>query len=608
VVGCELIDTPLLDGLGQEERDCLAALFTRQEYPAGVAVIRQGEECASFFVVESGSLLAHSEQRGVLARLGPGECLGEIGMLTGQPASATITAATDLILQAAPQAEVRALLERTPLLARNLCRLLGRRLATASQQIEHSRLVLLVSATKEAGIGLVLNLASSVAYHLQQDVAVIDLSPGPNGSGIRPGPTFEHPWERLTVVRAEAMAPDELVSLAESMARQCRYVLAWAPETTRARLEPLLGSADRLIRIVSHEECRRNDAVSVKEQRDLPAELLVLGTPEPRSLAQAEAIERETGLKVCALLPDLPQALKPTDAAPDWVLRHRDTLFSRATARLARRLGGKSVGVALGGGSGRGYAHIGVLQALERLGIRPDVVAGTSIGACLGGLYAYGVPFHEMELMLRRLGQLVRGWSLPIYSLMAGSGLDRALRHSVPAHLQMEDFPLPCAFVATDLMSGEEIVLRRGCAWQSARASASIPGVFPPVEMHGRLLVDGGVVTPVPCRVARDLGADIVLGVSLETIGPREAPESSVQRGSGGARGPTWLAALIRALDLQLGSLNKVCVYEADVPLRTFTPALSLMNFRGGPEFLEAGERAVEAATDRLRALLPWVM
>src|SRR5713101_7175443 len=105
------MEIPLLDGLAPEERGRLTALFARRTYPAGAEVIRQGQSCDSFYVIESGSLVIHTAERGHLASRGPGECLGEVSMLTGAPASATVTALTDVVLRVAPQAEIRPLLE-----------------------------------------------------------------------------------------------------------------------------------------------------------------------------------------------------------------------------------------------------------------------------------------------------------------------------------------------------------------------------------------------------------------------------------------------------------------------------------------------------------------
>jgi predicted acylesterase/phospholipase RssA/CRP-like cAMP-binding protein len=627
--GSELIDSLLLDGLAPEDQSRLASLFTRLEYPAGAEIIRQGEPCGSLYIVESGSVLVHSSQQGQLAHRGPGECLGELSMFTAGPASATVTAVTDVVVQAIPQAQMRPLLEEVPVLARNFCRLLGRRLVASSQMAERSPLTLLCGAASRAGMGLALNLAASLAHHLQDKVALVDLSAPADGPGVKAAPTFEEPLERLTLVRTGRLAPDDLPPLVDALARQYRHVLAWAPEEAAERLDPISLAPDRLLVAADYETCRRMHDRSwlspwttnrAHEAGSMgAAEWLVLGVPEPRSSAAIEAIEQATGLPAAGLLPDPPAALK---TEPEWVLRCPDAPFARETARLARRLLGKTVGLALGCGAGRGHAHVGVLQALERRGVRPDFLAGASIGACVALFYACGIPFHEMELSVRRLGQCFRQRALPVYSFLAGTGLDRVARTAVPPGLRMQDLALPCGFVAADLHSGGEVLLREGDGWLCARASSTIPGVFPPARLDGRLLVDGGIVSPVPCHAVRRMGADIVLGVSLETASlsgtppingssPRvEEPGKANPAGSStlrkGRRAPTWPTVLLRALELLQQSLTQQCLQAADVPIRVFTPPTSLTDFAGGPEFLEAGELAVEVAQERLRELLPW--
>jgi NTE family protein len=160
--------------------------------------------------------------------------------------------------------------------------------------------------------------------------------------------------------------------------------------------------------------------------------------------------------------------------------------------------------------------------------------------------------------------------------------------------------------VAADFYTGDEVVLQHGSVWESTRASSSIPGFFPPMSLHGRLLIDGGVVSPVPCHVARAIGSDIVIGVSLDIAFPDSA-ESSAVAAVRAHRKPTWPEVLLRAYDTLQRSFAEMCLHDADVPIRVLTPPLPLTNFDGGPRFVEAGERAVEAAADQLRAHMPWI-
>ncbi|RCX07338.1 patatin-like phospholipase family protein [Extensimonas vulgaris] len=175
------------------------------------------------------------------------------------------------------------------------------------------------------------------------------------------------------------------------------------------------------------------------------------------------------------------------------------------------------VGVALGSGSARGLAHIGVLRALQEAGIAVDCVAGTSMGAVVGAVYASG----KIERMAERLRNL--DWAgivalldpvFPRSGLIDGQRVAEFVRAHVPGAL-IEDLALPFAAVATDWETGAEVVARSGELTEAVRASIAVPGIVTPVRSNGRLLVDGGLVNPVPVSVARALGAEVVIAVDL---------------------------------------------------------------------------------------------
>lgn len=177
----------------------------------------------------------------------------------------------------------------------------------------------------------------------------------------------------------------------------------------------------------------------------------------------------------------------------------------------------QKVGLALGSGSARGWAHIGVLRALAEAGITIQYVAGTSIGALVGAAYALG-KINELEAFARRLD-----WkhivsfldvTVPISGLIDGNKLT-ALFRELAGDIPIEDLPLPFRAVATDLLSGREVVLTSGELVSAVRASISIPGIFTPVKRDGRFLVDGGLLNPVPVSVVRNMGAEYVIAVDL---------------------------------------------------------------------------------------------
>ncbi len=175
------------------------------------------------------------------------------------------------------------------------------------------------------------------------------------------------------------------------------------------------------------------------------------------------------------------------------------------------------IGLALGGGAARGWAHIGVIRALDEAGIHPSVVAGCSIGAVVGGCFAAGKLDALAEFALSLTRRRVLGLLDP---RLTGSGLiggDR-LRRRLTRDLgdrSIDDLPIGFSSVATELGTGQEVWLTRGSLVEALRASYALPGLFAPVERDGRLLMDGTLVNPVPVTLARAMGADLVIGVNL---------------------------------------------------------------------------------------------
>ena len=177
------------------------------------------------------------------------------------------------------------------------------------------------------------------------------------------------------------------------------------------------------------------------------------------------------------------------------------------------------LGLALGGGVGRGWTHIGVIRALIEAGLKPDVIAGTSIGAVVGGCYAAG-KLDALEAWARSLTAIgvmrMMDFRMRQPSMIGGRRLERRLRENL-GDARVEALPMPFAAITTDLLTGHEVWRNRGDLVDAIRASYALPGVFPPIPYRHRLLIDGGIVNPVPVSACRALGADVVIAVSLHT-------------------------------------------------------------------------------------------
>jgi NTE family protein len=249
------------------------------------------------------------------------------------------------------------------------------------------------------------------------------------------------------------------------------------------------------------------------------------------------------------------------------------------------------IALVLGGGAARGFAHVGVIKALEAQGIVPDIVVGTSAGALVGGLYAAGFSGFELQKLVLQLEESqFSDWSLPDRGLLKGEALQNFV-NNVVGQRPMEKFGKLLAVVATDLNSGEPIVFRTGNTGMAIRASSSVPGLFQPVAINGREYVDGGLVSPVPVRIARSLGADFVIAVDISF------------RPQFGKTGST-IDVLMQTFSIMGQSISRRELPEADVVIRPHTPDLRATDFQDRHLAVLEGERAVAAILPELKAKL----
>ncbi len=257
----------------------------------------------------------------------------------------------------------------------------------------------------------------------------------------------------------------------------------------------------------------------------------------------------------------------------------------------ARRL--PRLGLALGGGAARGFAHVGVIQVLEQNGIRPDLVAGTSAGSLVAALYASGMNGAELERAALSMEEAtLTDWTLPINGrgVLKGDALARYVRQAVNGRL-IEQMALPLGILATDLGSGQGTLFRRGDAALAVRASSAVPGVFTPVAIAGREFVDGGLVAPVPVSQARAMGAEVVLAVDISAD-----PEGNNANG--------MLQVLLQTTAIMGQSINRHELKGADVVLRPALSGVGSADFSARQRSIAAGRAAMLAALPRLKAEL----
>jgi NTE family protein len=247
--------------------------------------------------------------------------------------------------------------------------------------------------------------------------------------------------------------------------------------------------------------------------------------------------------------------------------------------------------LALGGGAARGFAHIGVLEVLEGMGLRPEWVIGTSAGSLVGALYASGMTLAELKRQALALDEADLGdWTVTGRAPLKGEALERLVNRLI-ANKAIEAFPMKYAAVATDLFNGKPIYFVRGNAGQAVRASSSVPGVFEPVEIRGRDYVDGGLVSPIPVSAARALGARKVIAVDISAK-PRFQETDSI---------PKVMLQTFAIMGQQLASYE---LARADIVISPEVGDLGSGDFSQRVRAVAEGARAAQGQSEAIKRLI----
>lgn len=251
------------------------------------------------------------------------------------------------------------------------------------------------------------------------------------------------------------------------------------------------------------------------------------------------------------------------------------------------------IGLALGGGAARGFAHVGVIAVLEEAGLRPQLVVGTSAGSLVAALYASGKTSAQLQQTALNMEEVaITDWMLPIFGrgMFRGDALAKYVNELVVGRL-IENMAIPLGIVATDLGNGNAVLFQRGDTGTAVRASSAVPAVFVPVKINGRDYVDGGLVSPVPVRFARQMGADVVIAVDISNL-----PEANAADGS--------LQILLQTFAIMGKSINDFELKGADLVVRPSQAGLKSADFSSRQRAIDAGRAAMLAALPALKARL----
>lgn len=267
-----------------------------------------------------------------------------------------------------------------------------------------------------------------------------------------------------------------------------------------------------------------------------------------------------------------------------------------------REMRKKKVALALGGGISRGLAHIGVLEVLEKEKVPINMIAGTSIGAIIGAMYAQGKNVSAIkEFALTQSHKLPISFldiALSRNGLIRGGKIRRLLETIIDSKIKVSDLKIPFACIATDIMNGEEIVLNQGLLLENIRASISIPVIFTTVKLDGRYLVDGGLVNPIPVDILKDKGADIIIAVNvIPNIRANIRQKEKLKE-------PSIFDVIMNSMNITNTLLVKHSLEGADIIIEPDVGHIGASDFHRVEECISLGKKAAEESMHKIRKLL----
>ncbi len=593
-------DLSVFQGLPADVLRRLLNDLEHRTFPAGTVLIGEGDKTSEIYIAQSGSAeVVIADLDGTEHRVGnivPGGSVGEISFLTGQPAVATVRATADLDVLVMSEGDFVRVAKSHPEVYRNLGAVLAERLARTDRLVvgkKEDKLTLLLNDGAPPLLGYA--LASSIAWHTRARTLLVVIDDEPRPELVDLATTgAEPPWRSG---RATGEVGVDLMVVAPEG--------AFAQKSIPATVEALSGVFPNIL--IETPSDRATKVVGARTARLTATGSSASGAPDGVLRVSGwatDAVASRPGFDAIVNVPAL--------GDEDWRELRAGTLSvtsgaGRELGWAARDLAGMKVGLALGAGSLRGYAHVGVLAALRREGIPLDYVAGTSIGAAVAALAVGGWSPEEIGEVLDELSTRLFRLTVPFRSFISNRGL-RGHIQELAGDTRIEDLPVPLALIAADISTQQELVFRRGLAWQAILASVSIPGIFPAQRIGPHVAVDGGVLNPVPGNIVAEMGADVVLAVKLG--GGSISPEHELEVVAASGRPPSAIAILLRSFETMQSRIAAEPAENATII--TIVPKLDaegtkLRRFIEGRRYIADGEAAVEAALPRIVASLPWV-
>lgn len=570
-----LSHSALFARLTPEAIEALALRVSVQEITGGEVLFRDGEPADCLFIVASGRMRAVLANGAIAGDIGRGEPIGEIGLLAGEARGATVYAVRDSQLLRIRREDLADLIQKFPQSLLEVTRVIIRRLRQNQhlrklESARSSRAYAIIPATRGVDARAVaMDLCAQFAERatsLLVDEALIARELGVDAARAQFG---------------DGELNERLMDFLARLESEHQYLIYLAEAEPHPWARRCMRQTDRVLVVAKSEDAAHASAMAdelKKSGSKAPVELILL---RPEGAPPGDVMGWRAQV----------------NARAHYFLRPEN---ARDAAALARQLCGRGIGLVLGGGGARGFAHLGLLRALDELKIPVDLAGGTSMGAFFSGLVACGYSHHEIAHIARETfvkRNYLNDYIFPTVALIRGRKYLNRL-HEIFQDRQIEQLRLPYFCVSTNLTRGAAMVHDRGPLYMWVATSMSVPGVAPPVAYKGELLVDGAVVNSLPTDVMQNLERGPIIASDVSTEGDLRAPgiegpdpEGLFKWQAVGKR-PSLLSIIFRTATLTSESGIAQRAARADLYIRMPVAGIALFDWKRMDEIVERGYRS----------------
>ncbi len=632
----ELLATiPIFSFLGRAELVAVQELFVEETHQKGDTICRQGDDGDSFYVVLDGELdvLVGEGAGHVIAVLKRGDFFGEMALLQGGKRTATVAVGRRARLISLHRAAFNSLFMKSPKALEYFTRILCKRLADMNKGEVMRGSTLTISVGSRAGLKGKTLVATFLADYLHeltgQNVLRVSVHVSPTAAEGAVGELLSDTYSTGHSDVSEILTTDAGgVAVLEVPARKELAVPFYAERASNL-ISNLSGQFPFIVFDLNYDVTGLLDSVPLFSDVfvDIVAEPAAVSSDKSNnkgSVRKFEVVNLYNSESHAVSLNHCEPFVMPRDLAmlqgdpSEYLICNPKSAAALPVQRLVRKILGASVGVALGGGAAFGIAHLGVLKVLEQNNIPIDLIAGCSQGSLIGIGYACGISVDEMIDMARRIGRKQNALTavdptLTKPGLLAGDKFVEIFRPLLGSKTTFRDLVIPCRTVATDIESGERVSIGNGLLVDAFRASASVPMVFSPLRLDGRVLVDGGVSDPVPAETVNLMGADLCIAVNV--VPPlKKGVENAVSKtirvmtwfnplswfeGSSGL--PNMFDIIMNAMQILQYELGNFKAISADVLINPELSDFTWIEYYRSEELIERGRQAAEQALPAIK-------